>query len=91
MKGEQEPKLKNYYFLLWPGGGTIGVRPLDPKRIDELGRLINEKIAVGFPDTEVYASQGNLFGGFGDGRNIDFQISRPTSRRCCRLRGVRRS
>ncbi len=28
----------------------------------------------GFPDTEVYASQGNLFGGFGDGRNIDFQL-----------------
>jgi multidrug efflux pump subunit AcrB len=74
MKGEQEPKLKNYYFLLWPGGGTIGVRPVDPNRIDELGKLINEKIVVGFPDTEVFASQGNLFGGFGDGRNIDFQI-----------------
>ncbi len=63
MKGEQEPKLKNYYFLLWPGGGTIGARPVDPDRIDELDELINKKIAVGFPDTEVYASQGNLLRG----------------------------
>jgi len=37
-------------------------------RIDELGKLINEKITVGFPDTETYASQGNLFGGFGEVR-----------------------
>lgn len=74
MKGEQEPKLKNYYFLLWPGGGTIGARPLDPNRIEALDALINDKITAGFPDTEVYASQGNLFGGFGDGRNIDFQM-----------------
>jgi multidrug efflux pump subunit AcrB len=29
---------------------------------------------VGFPDTQSFATQGNLFGGFGDGRNIDFQL-----------------
>ena len=29
---------------------------------------------VGFPDTQSFAAQGNLFGGFGDGRNIDFQL-----------------
>ena len=26
MKGEKEPRLKNWYVLLWPGGGTIGAR-----------------------------------------------------------------
>ena len=35
---------------------------------------MNEEITVGFPDTQVFASQGNLFGGFGDGRNIDLQL-----------------
>ncbi len=74
MKGEKQPALKNYYVLAGPGGGGIGVRPLDPDDIGVLGKLINEEILVGFPDTQSFASQGNLFGGFGDGRNIDFQL-----------------
>ncbi len=74
MRGEKEPALKNYYVLVFPGGGTIGARPLDPAKIDLLDKVVNEEIVSGFPDTEVFASQGNLFGGFGDGRNIDFQL-----------------
>ncbi len=75
MAGEKEPRLKNYYILIWPnGGGSIGARPLDPSKIDELGRVINEEITTGFPDLEVFAQQGNLFGGFGDGRNIEVRL-----------------
>ncbi|HEY6125643.1 MAG TPA: efflux RND transporter permease subunit, partial [Steroidobacteraceae bacterium] len=74
MAGEKQPALKNYYILAGAFGTTIGVRPLDPDNIGELGRLINEEVLVGFPDTQSFAAQGNLFGGFGDGRNIDFQL-----------------
>jgi multidrug efflux pump subunit AcrB len=75
MAGVKEPRLKNYYILIWPGGGGgIGVRPLDPSKIDELGRIVNEEITAGFPDLEVFAQQGNLFGGFGDGRNIEVRL-----------------
>jgi multidrug efflux pump subunit AcrB len=74
MAGEKEPRLKNYYILIFPGGGTIGVRPLDPNRIDELGKIVNEEITAGFPDLDVFAQQGNLFGGFGDGRNIEVRL-----------------
>ena len=74
MAGEKEPRLKNYYILIFPGGGTIGARPLDPSKIDELGKVINEEITVGFPDLQVFAQQGNLFGGFGDGRNIEVRL-----------------
>jgi multidrug efflux pump subunit AcrB len=74
MAGEKEPKLKNYYILAGGFGTNFGIRPLDPDDIGELGRLVNEEITVGFPDTSVFASQGNLFGGFGDGRNIDLQL-----------------
>jgi multidrug efflux pump subunit AcrB len=74
MAGEKEPALKNYYILIFPGGGTIGVRPLDPAKIDELGRVVNEEITSGFPDLDVFAQQGNLFGGFGDGRNIEVRL-----------------
>jgi multidrug efflux pump subunit AcrB len=74
MAGEKEPKLKNYYVLAGAFGTSFGVRPLDPDHIDELGKLINDEIMVGFPDTQIFAIQGNLFGGFGDGRNIDLQL-----------------
>ena len=75
MAGEKQPALKNYYILIWPGGGGgIGVRPLDPSKIDELNRVVNEEITAGFPDLNVFAQQGNLFGGFGDGRNIEVRL-----------------
>jgi multidrug efflux pump subunit AcrB len=74
MRGEQQPALKNYYIFVGSYGGDIGVRPLDPNRIDDLDKLINENIGTGFPDMQLFAAQGNLFGGFGDGRNIDFQL-----------------
>jgi len=75
MAGEKEPALKNYYILIWPnGGGSIGVRPLDPSKIGELGDVVRDVITTGFPDLQVFAQQGNLFGGFGDGRNIEVRL-----------------
>jgi multidrug efflux pump subunit AcrB len=74
MAGEKEPALKNYYVLAGAFGTTIGVRPLDPDNIGLLGKIVNEEVLAGFPDVQSFAAQGNLFGGFGDGRNIDFQL-----------------
>jgi multidrug efflux pump subunit AcrB len=74
MAGEKEPKLKNYYVLAGAFGTNIGVRPVDPDDIDELDTLVNDYVLAGFPDVQSFAAQGNLFGGFGDGRNIDFQL-----------------
>ena len=70
MDGEKEPALKNYYILTWPGGGTLGIRALDQDKVGELQKLVREEITVGFPDTRVFAAQGNLFGGFGGARSI---------------------
>ncbi len=70
MAGEKEPALKNYYFLTWPGGGTLGIRARDQGQVEELQRLVREEITVGFPDTQAFAAQGNLFGGFGGSRSI---------------------
>ena len=64
MDGRAEPRLKNWY-LLWPGGGTIGARVVDEKRIGELERIMRDKIVVGFPDTRVFTAEGELFGGIG--------------------------
>jgi len=65
MKGEKQPQLKNYYLWLWPGGGTIGARVVDEKRIGDLERIMREEITKGFPDTRSFASEGELFGGVG--------------------------
>ena len=70
MNGEKEPALKNYYIWLWPAGGTIGARVLDQSRVKELETVMREEILVGIPDMRGFASQGNLFGGFGGGRDI---------------------
>ncbi|MDX1570716.1 MAG: efflux RND transporter permease subunit [Xanthomonadales bacterium] len=70
MDGEKEPALKNYYIWIWPNGGTIGARVLDQGKVKDLERIMREEILVGIPDFRGFAAQGNLFGGFGGGRDI---------------------
>ncbi|MDH3941633.1 MAG: efflux RND transporter permease subunit, partial [Xanthomonadales bacterium] len=70
MDGEKEPALKNYYIWLFSGGGTIGARVLDQSKVKDLEVVMREEIMVGIPDFRGFASQGNLFGGFGGGRDI---------------------
>jgi multidrug efflux pump subunit AcrB len=70
MSGSQEPALKNYYIWMFRGGGTIGARVLDQKKVKDLEKIMREEILVGIPDFRGFAAQGNLFGGFGGGRDI---------------------
>jgi multidrug efflux pump subunit AcrB len=70
MKGDKEPALKNYYIWLFSGGGTIGARVEDQSRVKDLENIMREEILVGIPDFRGFAAQGNLFGGFGGGRDI---------------------
>ena len=65
MDGKLEPRLKNWYILTWPGGGTIGARVVDEKRIGELETIMRERIIAGLPDTRAFAAEGDLFSGIG--------------------------
>ncbi|MGQ0799353.1 MAG: efflux RND transporter permease subunit [Pseudomarimonas sp.] len=65
MDGDKPPQLKNWYLLLWPGGGTLGARVVDENQIGELERIVRDEITVGFPDTRAFTTEGELFGGFG--------------------------
>ncbi|MBV8402878.1 MAG: efflux RND transporter permease subunit, partial [Gammaproteobacteria bacterium] len=65
MEGRREPHLKNWYIETWPGGGTVGARVIDEKRIGELEELIRADITAGLPDTRVFTTEGDLFGGIG--------------------------
>jgi multidrug efflux pump subunit AcrB len=74
MRGEKEPKLLNYYIIIWPGGGTMGSRVQDASRIGELETLVREQITKDLPDTEAFSFEGNLFGGFGGSRSISVDV-----------------
>lgn len=74
MDGVKEPALKNYYIITWPNGGTIGVRAKDQSKVKELENLMRSEILKDLPDTRAFAMQGNLFGGFGNGRSIDIRL-----------------
>jgi len=76
MKGEKEPALRNYYIITFPNGqgGTLGIRAKDQSKVGELEKLVKEKILVGFPDVQVFAQQGNLFGGFGGNGAVELNI-----------------
>jgi multidrug efflux pump subunit AcrB len=74
MSGEREPSLKNYYILTWPGGGTLGARVNDQSRVKELENIIRSEIFTDLPDLQSFASQGNLFGGFGGERMVSLHL-----------------
>jgi len=74
MDGTRQPALKNYYILTWPGGGTIGARVRDQGQVGELLDIVRNEVMVGIPDFRGFAMQGNLFGGFGGGRDIAMHI-----------------
>ena len=74
MDGEKQPALKNYYIITWPNGGTLGVRAKDQSKVKELEAIVRDEILKDLPDTQAFAQQGNLFGGFGNGRSIDIHL-----------------
>ena len=71
--GEQQPQVKNYFFVAVNGGVFMGVRAEDPMRTGELVPLVN-RIIGGFPDTLAFAKRSSLFGGFSGGNTIDMNI-----------------
>ncbi len=74
MDGIKEPALKNYYILIWPGGGTMGVRVKDESRLKEMENIINAEITTGLPDFVAYSAQGDLFAGYDGGREIPVHL-----------------
>ena len=79
MDGTKQPALKNYYLFSGPFGGSLGIRAKDQSKVDELLAIVRNEILVDLPDTRAFAFQGNLFGGFGGGRQVQIHLqSRDT-------------
>ena len=80
MDGTKEPALKNYYIFGGSFGGSLGVRVKDQDRVDDLLKIVREEILIDLPDTRVFARQGNLFGGFGGGRQVRVHLQSKDSK-----------
>lgn len=80
MDGEKEPALKNYYIFSGPFGGSLGVRAKDQSKVEELLDIVRNEVLVDLPDTRAFAFQGNLFGGFGGGRQVRMQLQSKDTR-----------
>lgn len=74
MDGTKEPALKNYYLFSGPFGGNLGVRAKDQSKVNELLDIVRNEVLVDLPDTRAFANQGNLFGGFGGGRQVQIHL-----------------
>jgi multidrug efflux pump subunit AcrB len=80
MDGSAEPRLKNWYIISWPGGGTLGARVQDETRIRELETLVRERIITDLPDTRAFAFEGELFEGIGgSARSIGIHLQSEDS------------
>ncbi|MBE9539400.1 MAG: efflux RND transporter permease subunit [Proteobacteria bacterium] len=88
MSGEREPALKNYYILTWGSGGGMGARVKDQSRVKELEKIIKEEIFADLPDLQSFASQGNLFGGFGGDRNVSIHLQSRDREALAKAAGV---
>ena len=80
MDGTKEPALKNYYLFSGPFGGSLGVRAKDQSKVNELLDIVRNEILVDLPDTQAIAYQGNLFGGFGGGRQVSVHLQAKDTR-----------
>jgi multidrug efflux pump subunit AcrB len=69
----QEPWIKNYFFVAIPRGVFLGVRADNPKETDKLLPLVRSVIDD-FPDTLAVVNRASLFGGFGEGRTVDMNL-----------------
>lgn len=74
MSGEKEPSLRNYYLYTGGWGGNTGIRINDQSRINEMVDIVNNEILAGFPDTRVFARQGDLFGNWGADGSISLEL-----------------
>ncbi len=76
MNHEVQPYIRGYNLSAFGAFNALFLYPQDPRRIDEMMRLLREEILVDLPDTRAFVQRSTLLNfGFDGGRsiNLDFQ------------------
>jgi len=74
ISGEKSPKIDHTWMGFFGSFGFMGGNAENVDDIGEIIQIINSDFLSGFPDTMAFASQADLFGNLGGGRQIDVDI-----------------
>ena len=74
ISGEKSPKIEHTWMGFFGSFGFMGGTAENVDDIGEIIQIINSDFLSGFPDTMAFASQADLFGNLGGGRQIDVDI-----------------
>ncbi|WP_223787024.1 efflux RND transporter permease subunit [Marinicella meishanensis] len=74
-EGTQSPKIENFFFGVFGGGGFMGFKMEDPAEVDNMLRIVNFQLLTGIPDARGFAGRAGVFGGGSrTGRSISVDI-----------------
>ena len=74
VEGDQQPRVKHYFFVGFPAGVFMGAVARDPADLPGVVGVLNS-IFSGIPDALGFARRTSLFGGFASGgRSIDMNL-----------------
>ncbi len=91
MKGEKQPKLKNYYVMSYgPGDLEMAVRVEDDSQLKTMLDIVKNEILKDLPDTQAFPAVGSLFGGFDEGGGVvmNVQSTDPEAMRAAAKKAV---
>ena len=74
ISGEKKPKIAHTWMGFFGSFGFMGGNAEDADDINAIVQIINADFLNGFPDTMAFASQSEIFGNLGGGRQIDVDI-----------------
>ncbi len=76
LKGEKEPKIRDYFFWSFPGatGGWLALNGEDGVDLDVLQNIVQTEIITGIPDLFGFTLRRSLFGGFDDANSVEMRI-----------------
>lgn len=80
LEGKQEPAIKYYNFSAWAGGGggVVVAYAADPRKTQDVVRLLREEILADLPDVQAFANQGSLLNVDGNNaREIQLHLQGP--------------
>lgn len=75
MQGKKTPNLLNYYVMSYgPGDLEVAVRTQDDADMPGFIPVVRNEIFKDLPDTQAFASEGSMFGGFDEGGGVSINI-----------------
>ena len=75
MDHEKEPYIRGYNLSAFGAFNALFIYPQDPRKIEEMIRIVRDEVLVGLPDTQAFVQRSSLLNfGFDGGRSINVDL-----------------